>query len=106
VVQPPKVETSLLWDLLDYTASSTPSESTGVSSAVELNVNTHFLSSPQADTPRPAEVSTSQEQTGMEVSMTDFWDDPSLAFDLVDFSTLPDVSTLTMPGEFWTNGHL
>jgi len=106
VIQPPKVETSLLWDLLDYAASSTPSESTDSSLAVELNVNTQFLSSPQSNTPRPVEVLPSQEQTGMEVSMTDLWDESSLPFDMLDFSTLPDVSTLTMPREFWTNGHL
>ncbi|KAK5052608.1 hypothetical protein LTR84_002473 [Exophiala bonariae] len=106
-IQPPKVETSLLWDLLDYAASSNPSESTGSSSAVELNVNTQFLSSPQANTPRPNEVFPSQDQAGMEVSMTDFqvWDDASLTFDMVDFSTLPDVTALNMPIS-WSNGHL
>jgi hypothetical protein len=107
VLQPPKVETSLLWDLLDYANSTAPTEYPGGASGdLELNVNTHFLNSPLHDSTPLAGLARPIAQLSEDPITSDIWDEASFAFDMVDFSNLPDVSTLTMPTEFWTNGHL
>lgn len=108
-IQPPKVETALLWDLLDYAASSSPSEYiAGSSGDVELNVNTQFLSPIQDNNPRLVDepATTMQDPPRQETDMPDFWTDPTFSFDMVDFSMLPDVSTLTMPQEYYMHGNL
>ncbi|KIV90094.1 hypothetical protein PV10_07436 [Exophiala mesophila] len=109
-IQPPKVETALLWDLLDYAASSSPSEYiAGSSGDVELNVNTQFLSPIQdnntrlVDEPATALQDPPRQETA---DMPDFWTDQPFSFDMVDFSMLPDVSTLTMPQEYYMHGNL
>ena len=106
-VQPPKVETALLWDLLDYAVSSSPNVSTGgPADDVELSVNTQFLLPMDQTTPRSAPGVVAPGQNAPLAFSPNFWDDSAFAFDMADFSNLPDMSTLTMPKDAWVNGLL
>ncbi|KIW95567.1 uncharacterized protein Z519_04152 [Cladophialophora bantiana CBS 173.52] len=101
---PPKVETALLWNLLDYAVSSSPVVDSGDSSDnVELNVNTQFLSPINPDAPLPR--TTLQSSQELSLSGANFWDDATFEFDM-DISNLPDVSALMTQNEGWTGGHL
>ncbi|KIW16812.1 hypothetical protein PV08_04002 [Exophiala spinifera] len=107
-VQPPKVETALLWDLLDYAVSSSPTMSSGGGPVddVELSVNTQFLL-PVDQTTAPSTVRTIPiSNNSSEPFPPNFWDDPALAFDMADFSNLPDMSAFAMPKDAWVNGLL
>ncbi|KIX02733.1 uncharacterized protein Z518_08675 [Rhinocladiella mackenziei CBS 650.93] len=107
IIQPPKVETSLLWDLLDYAVSSSPMVSSGgTSEDIELNVNTQFLSPVNQDTPRPTEAVALPPCGTAEGPAENFWEDTSFQFDMADFSNLPDMSTWSMQREVWFSGHL
>lgn len=101
---PPRVETALLWDLLDYAVSSSPIvHSGGSSDNVELNVNTQFLSPLNQDArPRPA--STQPHDSAQDAFGPNFWTDTTFEFDMGDFSNFPDTSIL--PNDAWINGHL
>ncbi|OQV07892.1 Fungal specific transcription factor domain-containing protein [Cladophialophora immunda] len=102
---PPKAETALLWDLLDYAVSSSPIVDIGDSSDnVELNVNTQFLSPINPDAPLPRTALQSSQE--LSLSGTNIWNDATFEFDMADISSLPDVSALMMPNEAWTGGHL
>ncbi|KAK4938519.1 hypothetical protein LTR10_021051 [Elasticomyces elasticus] len=106
-VQPPKVETALLWDLLDYAVSSSPNVSTGgPADDVELSVNTQFLLPMDQTTPRSAAGVVASGPNAPLAFSPNFWDDSAFAFDMADFSNLPDMSTLTMPKDAWVNGLL
>jgi len=108
--QPPKVETALLWDLLDYAVSSSPSVGgDGTTDDVELNVNTQFLLQLTHDsTPQPASTpaAVSMPTGGAETLLPNFWDDTAFELDMADFSNLPDMATVMMPRDSWVNGHL
>ncbi|KIY01034.1 uncharacterized protein Z520_03700 [Fonsecaea multimorphosa CBS 102226] len=96
---PPKVETALLWDLLDYAVSSSPIVDGGDSSDnVELNVNTQFLSPINPDAPLPRAAG-SQE---LSLSGQNMWSDATFEFDMADI----DMSALMVQNEAWTGGHL
>jgi hypothetical protein len=104
---PPKVETGLLWDLLDYAVSSSPNASSGGSADdVELNVNTQFLLPLNQETAHPTTATVPVLNNAPEVLSSTFWDDAAFEFDMADFSNLPDMSTLAMPKETWVTGHL
>ncbi|KIW85378.1 hypothetical protein Z517_00768 [Fonsecaea pedrosoi CBS 271.37] len=102
---PPKVETALLWDLLDYAVSSSPVVDSGDSSDnVELNVNTQFLSPINPDTPLPRTALHSSQE--LSLSGPTMWSDATFEFDMADISNLPDMSPLMTQSEIWTGGHL
>ncbi|OAP60439.1 hypothetical protein AYL99_05441 [Fonsecaea erecta] len=102
---PPKVETALLWDLLDYAVSSSPVVDGGDSSDnVELNVNTQFLSPINPDVPLPrTALQNSQE---LSLSGPNMWSDATFEFDMADIANLTDMSALMMQNDPWTGGHL
>ncbi|EXJ80923.1 hypothetical protein A1O3_07211 [Capronia epimyces CBS 606.96] len=103
---PPKVETALIWDLLDYAVSSSRTISSGGSDNVELSVNTQFLWPPNQDTSQQFAVDGRASTTAPTAIFTTPWDHPPFEFDMADFSNFPDMSTLTIPGDAWTNGYL
>lgn len=111
-LQPPKVETALLWDLLDYAVSSSSVVSSGgFSDDVELSVNTQFLNnqflSPvNPDGPHPQQDVPPGQSTAQETFAANLWDDTAFQFDMADFSTFPEMYNLTMPNDSWVNGHL
>ncbi|KIW66663.1 hypothetical protein, variant [Phialophora macrospora] len=105
--QPPKVEIALLWDLLDYAVSSSPSVDSGESSDnVELNVNTQFLSPVNPDEPRAPLTSAQPRSHGQETFHTTLWDDSTFEFDMTDFSNIHGLSDLSIPSETWIGGRL
>ncbi|EXJ58182.1 hypothetical protein A1O7_05607 [Cladophialophora yegresii CBS 114405] len=105
--QPPKVEIALLWNLLDYAASSSPSVDSGESSDnVELNVNTQFLSPVNPDVPTASFASEGLRGSGQEGLDTSFWDGSTFEFDMTDFSNIHGLSDLSIPSETWIGGHL
>lgn len=101
------METALIWDLLDYAVSSSPNVSTGgPADDVELSVNTQFLLPMDQTTPRSAANVLAPENYPPQAFSPNLWDDSAFAFDMADFSNLPDMSTLTMPKDAWVNGLL
>ncbi|OCT51150.1 hypothetical protein CLCR_08205 [Cladophialophora carrionii] len=105
--QPPKVEIALLWDLLDYAVSASPSIDGGESSDnVELNVNTQFLSPVNPDVPPAPLASERLRARGQEALDTSFWDDSTFEFDMTDFANIHGLSDLSIPSETWIAGHL
>ena len=99
---PPKVETALLWELLDYAVSAAPTVDTDDSSDnVELNVNTQFLLPINAETLLPVSVSNHLQS----FSEAELWDQTTFEFDMAEYANIPEMSTL-MPNEPWITGHL
>ncbi|KAK5343789.1 hypothetical protein LTR98_001419 [Exophiala xenobiotica] len=112
-VHPPKVETAMLWDLLDYAVSSSPTVSSdgGPADDVELSVNTQFLLPMDQTTPHSASgaapgAAPLPSSNLPECFSPNFWDDSAFAFDMADFSNLPEMSTISMPKDAWVNGLL
>ncbi|KAK5279097.1 hypothetical protein LTR40_008282 [Exophiala xenobiotica] len=112
-VHPPKVETAMLWDLLDYAVSSSPTVSNdgGPADDVELSVNTQFLLPMDQTTPHSAPgaapgAAPLPRSDLPECFSPNFWDDSAFAFDMADFSNLPEMSTISMPKDAWVNGLL
>ncbi len=105
--QPPKVETALLWDLLDYAVSSSPTVDSGeLSGDVELNVNTQFLSPVNPDVSRPL-VAVGQSGNGVQQAFgTSLWNDTEFEFDMADFANISDLPNMTLPNNNWMSGHL
>ena len=100
---PPKIETALLWNLLDYAVSSSPVVDSGnPSDNVEVAVNTQFLLPINAETPLSVSAQTHlQEGPG-----PDFWDQTTFEFDMADFANISEMSGWTVPNESWITGHL
>lgn len=96
---PPKVETALLWDLLDYAISSSPVVDDGNSSEnVELTVNTQFLQPINAETPPHLSAQTQHE----ELPRLDIWE-PTFDFDdfsMTGYANIPDMPEFTTSTEF------
>ena len=106
--QTPKVETALLWDLLDYAMSTSPIVDSGNSSDnVELNVNTQFLSPVNPDVPRLPSAAIPPRSNVPDTFATSLWDDATFEFDMTSFSNMYDMSSLAMPNEACiSGGHL
>ena len=98
----------MLWDLLDYAVSSSPTVSSdgGPADDVELSVNTQFLLPMDQTTPHSAPGAAPLPRNGPESFSPNFWDDSAFAFDMADFSNLPEMSTISMPKDAWVNGLL
>ncbi|KAJ9609984.1 hypothetical protein H2200_006314 [Cladophialophora chaetospira] len=100
---PPKIETALLWNLLDYAvSSSTVVDGGDPSDNVEVAVNTQFLLPINAETPMPVSAQPHQQ----EGPRPDFWDQTTFEFDMADFANVSDMSGWTVPNESWITGHL
>lgn len=101
------MEIALLWDLLDYAVSSSPTvESGDTAGDVELNVNTQFLSPVNPDVPRPP-LAVNQSQNGAQEAFgTSLWNDTEFEFDMTDFANMSDLPNLTLPNNGWMSGHL
>ena len=95
--QPPKANTSLLWDLLDYASSSSAYSTSGDAlGGVELDISTQFLSPLTNSTYRAAASSAGQPESNEEddtLPMT--WEDGAFEFDNFAF---PDTEDMTLFG--------
>jgi len=98
---------SLLWNLLDYSVSAAPPPpAEAPSEAVDLDVNTQFLSplndtSLQHATHQPTEDSPSRHEHGENIFNIE-----GMSYDLLNNSQMNDMSNMVATGDFWTFGQL
>jgi hypothetical protein len=99
---PPRVDSSLLWDLLDYAAASSPITTSGDNpDGIELDINTQFLSPLTSATPRPAGSTTLQLDNNQEHQMPNAWEDSVFEFDPFDFPDYQDMASTNLTKGFW-----
>lgn len=97
------MDSSLLWDLLDYAAAASSPVNTPVGNpdAIELDINTQFLSPLTSATPRPAESAIPQGEYTQEHQMLHTWEDSVFEFDPFDFPDFQDVTATNLTKGFW-----
>jgi hypothetical protein len=104
---------SLLWSLLDYSSSTTPSLIHDPSSAtVELNVTTQFLSAPlnstrttQAEQSQESEAATITSASSNPIASTQVESDLSTFDDemsIFDWNSMGEIQASSLGGEFWS----
>lgn len=111
----PKAQRSLLWELLDYSASTAPSRVPEFTTdAVDLNVDTRFLSPlnplSTGHTPNPAAQQYSQQQvdTNETAIQNAMWDPAfdSFGVNLFDNEQMADLANSTFARDMWSFGQL
>lgn len=97
------MDSSLLWDLLDYAASSSPHTTIGdASGGVELNISTQFLSPLTTTTPRAAaENAPEQMDLSQDDLLPSLWDDAEFEFDAFDFPHSLEASAAGLTRGLW-----